>query len=214
VEVLTYEFNTLNGLPTTLADRQNSALRLVDQGVKPERVAELLRIKVDSVRKAMARRAADHRLESIGIIGRTIDSLPLGVRERINQIENDNVLRVAVKAIVASTDRSDAVATLVRTVKDERTEGAQIAAVQKWLEEFGVKKQVSAGSDIVPTPQAVVSFTRGMSTVQGVTPEQLEYAFDRLPRETVALVLAQMDVTAAHLRAVSRRLARYKSPVS
>jgi hypothetical protein len=135
---LIYEANHGHGKAVATDDRVLQALGLIDHGYNVREAAAAVGIPESRVRDHFDAARATRRLEEE--LGIDTTSIPITAQRRLVNIRNDRVLKEAAKLVEEMPRKTQDVNDLVRAVNAERTEAAQLAAVQDFAAALGAQR--------------------------------------------------------------------------
>ncbi len=200
VQTMTFEANAKHGLPSSIEERIQHGLYLVDLGVSHRDAATMVNVPLNTLQREVERHRADGRFSASNI--ERWNAIAVGGRQRMNAIRNDVVFQAAAKLVVEAGLNTTDISTMVTSINKVTTEADQLAVVDSYRQRHASTISLTAGGR-VPTPVSMMRLSRALAYAEGVevkelervksamTPEQLKALNSRLSRGAVILMEAK-----------------------
>jgi uncharacterized ParB-like nuclease family protein len=191
VRMLTYEANTKHGLPTSLDERVQQAVHLVNLGSKPEEAARMLGVPASRLGSALRVTKADQRAAELNVNKRWT-SLPKTMRIRLDTIQNDNVFHALTELVMTTGVKTQEMDKIVPRIRAKRTEQDMMAIVAEEYQRRKEEVRVTAGNrfGLPPRIQSLVAASRSIVRVDVDTVLKAEIGADLKARVRVQLLEA------------------------
>lgn len=200
VQTMTFEANAKHGLPSSMEERIQHGLYLVDLGVSHRDAATMVNVPLTTLQREVEKHRADGRFSASNI--ERWNSIAVGGRQRMNAIRNDVVFQAAAKLVIEAGLSTTEINTMVTSINKASTEGDQLAVVDTYRQRHAATISLTAGGR-VPTPVSMMRLSRTLAYAEGIeikeleriksamTPDQLKVLNSRLSRAAVILMEAK-----------------------
>lgn len=143
VRLITTTLNNLEGVRSSADDNIEQAKQWLKQyGRTIKEAAAWFRVKPDSLAEALRAEQAVTRLDALRI--EIPEKMARSTLSDLNGIPNDRALQETASLMIRAGLRGDEATRLIRAVRDQRTEDAQIATVEQWANRPEAKYRAAA----------------------------------------------------------------------
>jgi len=201
ISILTYESNVTHGEPTTLAEREQQALDLVNRGISATDAAKIMGVRLARLEYLTNDQRATERLVALGY-----DANDFGItaRRRLNNIHSDVVLSQMASLVKDAKLTYEQVDEIVPRINAQRNEAQQLSVVTEARRDFdGVIKATAGGSVTNRNVRPLVRLNNIVTRIRDFQPEMLNIEMDEVTKDQLRVAL--LDAT-RRLAAVLERL--------
>lgn len=129
IQVMTYEFNRMNGEPPSREDMELQGIHLIDSGMTVEAAASVVGLTKSALGSVWLKEQADRRARLLRIQG--WDRLSIASKRVLKTISTDPAFVAMAKLAIASKMSSSEVASAVRQINEARDQEAQLQIVEE-----------------------------------------------------------------------------------
>lgn len=162
IQILTYQANVFNGLPTSVEERLQQAVHLVDMRISIADAALRLGLSEGQVKTQVDRTKADRRAARIGIKAGW-SKLPATTRQRLANVLTDEGMTEAVKVAVDAKLTGPEVSSMVSAMNGERSATGQIDVAKQHAEKY--KGRIKGSAVGLPVQKGFSAFNRFLGTL-------------------------------------------------
>lgn len=199
IQTLTYELNTLNGLPTTMKERIQQALHMVSTGATMREAARALSIPENRLQNAVHQQEADMRLYKIR--RSAPGELAPSTRRTLGRIRSDRVLARALELVTQARMSQPETEALVVAVNKERNEDDQLVAVAREVNRQSAKVAATAGGKI-SMPESLRRLNSAIAAIDRVDPKKVHEDFANAGDSMKMLMMSKVADASKRLREI------------
>lgn len=201
-ELVTFEANARHGLPTSIEERVQQGLYLVNIGNKAASVARALSIPENRLHKAVQTNRAASRLTTLGVDSKKFSQSSIA---RFGSIASNTVLapvaQIAVKANLSHSEISE----IVSAINAEHDgETAQMKVVEKFRGRYAPRMRSTAGGKLA-LPENVVLVNRLSKIVHKIDGSLLAVQMTKMDTEESDQLRREVYETIATLVSISEK---------
>lgn len=191
IALLTYEANTKHGEPTSLSEREQQAMHLVNLGSSRHEAAAIMGIKPERLEYLEGTQQASERLVSLGY---NPNDFSITMRRRMHNVRSDVVFK-ELADLVQDTKMSVAdVDSVVPRVNNQRNEAQQLAVISDVRREReGLVRETASGAIGEKRTRPLVRINNIVRRIHDFDPASLPKDLDPVVKEQ--LRTAVMDAT-------------------
>lgn len=195
IAILTYEANTWNGEPTTLAERERQAIHLIELGTSAGQAAQIMGVRPARLDYLKSDQDATARLGQLGF-----EPADFGIttRRRLNTIHSDVVLDQAAKLVKEANLKFEQVDIMVPRINAQRNESQQLSVLTEMRRESDAIMRTTAGGSVANRK------TRPMVRLNNIVTKVRSFDVASLPAEMDPITKDQLRVA---LLDATRRMA-------
>lgn len=199
-ELVTFEANARHGLPTSLDERIQQALYLVNIGNQPKAVAQALSVPVQKLYKAISASKGAARLSKVGIDPKRFSSSSMS---RFASIASNTVLAPVAEIAVAANLNHDEINEIITAVNaEDGGEASQIRIVETFRKRYAPRMRSTSGGRMV-LPENVTRVHRIAKMVSNLDGKLLATQMSKMDPTDADEVRRQVYESIAKLVAVS-----------
>jgi ParB-like chromosome segregation protein Spo0J len=190
ITLLTFEANVRHGLPTSIEERTQQALTLVEYGATQTAAAERLAIPINRVNDAYKQVRADRRAATLGV-SRRWETLPISTRRAMNAVTNDAAFKALADLAIDSGMTSTDIQAFIPKLGKVGSEAAQVVLVNQERERRGTEVRDTAANRI-KLPQHIRGLTWAVNRIRRFDPTDAQQP---MPNDIKGRLVTSVDET-------------------